>query len=309
MPPLQDLSRRKLVVGAAALSVSGIARPTTALAKVAPRHAVGKFHVQVMSDGALDIPVGMLDRAQTDADLARRVGLTAGSRLSFALNIALVKTPTDLVLIDAGAGGTWQASAGKLADNLAAAGVKAEAVTKVVITHAHPDHIWGLVDDLDDSLRFPNAEYIIPAAERDFWRTVDLASLPEATQSIGAGARRVLKAIEARTRTLAPGAEAVTGISLIDSAGHTPGHCSVIIAEGREQLLVTSDGVHHAITSFEHPDWQPRADMDAARAAVSRRRLLDMAATDKLAVLAYHLPYPGLGRVERKDGAFRWVVD
>lgn len=307
MPSKPELSRRGLMAGTAALAASSVTTAPIALAEGPPRRTVGAIQVQVLSDGALSIPLGMLDRAQSEADLARRIAVAGGTALSFALNIALVRTPTDLILIDAGAGGTWQQSAGKLADNLAAAGIKNDAITKVVITHAHPDHIWGLVDELDDSLRFPNAEYIIPAPERDFWRTVDLATLPDAAQSVGAGARRVLKAIEARTRAVAPGTEAVAGITLIDTSGHTPGHCSALIASGREQLLVTSDAVHHATTSFEHPDWQPRADMDGAKAAASRRRLLDMAATDKLAVLAYHLPFPGIGRVERKDGAFRWI--
>ena len=99
------------------------------------------------------------------------------------------------------------------------------------------------------------------------------------------------------------------GIVAIDTAGHTPGHISLLVTSGPAQLLVTADAVQNAHVSFAHPDWQPRMDMDGARAAQSRRRLLDMAATDKLSVLSYHIPFPGLGRVQRVGTAFSWVPE
>ena len=169
------------------------------------------------------------------------------------------------------------------------------------MTHAHPDHIWGLVDELDDSLRFPRAEYLVSAREFDFWTWGEGANLKGPIEGIAAGARRVFKAIEARTTRIKPGDEVAAGIAAIDTAGHTPGHISLLMASGSDKLLITADAVQNAHVSFAHPDWQPRADMDGAKAAGSRRHLLDMAATDKLQVLSYHIPFPGLGRVERTD--------
>lgn len=306
-----------LATGAAAVLATGLAVPgsrrlraQSAPSPAAARRKIGTFEVTVLSDGHLTMPISLLDRSRPDAEIAGHVsaGLTAPGQLAFAINIALVRTPTDLVLIDAGAGGAWQASAGKLADALASAGIALDQISKVIITHTHPDHIWGVVDDLDDSLRFPKAEYFVPAPEWDYWMQADPQALPEAIQSVGAGAKRTLKAIEGKTRRVAPGASALSGFTYVDTAGHTPGHCSVLVGDGSDRLLVTADAVHHATTSFQFPDWQPRADMDGARAIASRRKLLDMAAADKLAVLAYHLPYPGLGRVERTDTAYRWVA-
>ncbi|NJO34341.1 MAG: MBL fold metallo-hydrolase [Rhodospirillales bacterium] len=220
-----------------------------------------------------------------------------------------MKTGDDYVLIDAGSGGTWEPTAGKLADSLEAAGIRPEQIGKVVLTHAHPDHIWGLVDELDDSLRFPKAEYVVAAREFDFWTSGEAARLTGPVEGIAAGARRVFKRIESRATRIKPGDEVAPGIATVDTAGHTPGHISLLITSGSSKLLVTADAVQNAHVAFAHPDWHPRADMDGDRAAKSRRRVLDMAATDTLRVLCYHIPFPGLGRVERKGSAFAWAAE
>ena len=264
----------------------------------------------MLSDGHLVVPTSILAENVAQAEVRsfladRAVG---PDRVHFHINVALVKTGSDYVLIDAGSGGTWEPTAGKLADSLEAAGIKPEQIGKVVLTHAHPDHIWGLVDELDDSLRFPRAEYVVSAREFDFWTSGEAANLKGPIEGIAAGARRVFKAIEARTTRIKPGDEVAPGIAAIDTAGHTPGHISLLMASGSDKLLITADAVQNAHVSFAHPDWQPRADMDGAKAAESRRHVLDMAATDKLQVLSYHIPFPGLGRVERTGSAFTWVA-
>ena len=128
-------------------------------------------------------------------------------------------------------------------------------------------------------------------------------------EGIAAGARRVLRRIESRSARIKPGDEVAPGIVAIDTAGHTPGHISLLISSGSDKLLVTADAFQNAHISCAHPDWHPRADMDGDRAANSRRQLLDMAATEKLRVLCYHIPFPGLGRVERKGSAFTWLTE
>ena len=135
------------------------------------RIAVGSRDVLVLSDGHLVVPAGMLAVNAPEPEVrsflaARAVG---PERVRFHINVALVKTGDDYVLIDAGSGGTWEQTAGKLADSLEAADIKPEQIGTVVVTHAHPDHIWGLIDELDDSLRFPRAQYAVAAREFDFW--------------------------------------------------------------------------------------------------------------------------------------------
>lgn len=313
------VDRRDVLSGGAALGAA------SALASLAPPPAAAReaggpqgpgFHrlklgaaeITVLSDGHMLVPprflAGNVPDATVDAFLdARKI---TGDRVSFNLNIACVRMGSEVVLIDAGAGGTWEPTAGRLADSLAAAGLKPDAITTVVLSHGHPDHLWGLVDDLDDSLRFPKARYLVPIREHEFWLG-DADKLRGPIEGMTAGAKRVLKAIDSRLTRFMPGAEILPGIAALDTAGHTPGHVSFLIGSGPERLVVTADAVQNAHISLAHPDWQPRADMDGDKGAQSRRRLIEMAAADKAMVLGYHLPFPGLGRVERKGSAFVWV--
>ena len=125
-------------------------------------------------------------------------------------------------------------------------------------------------------------------------------------QGVAAGAKRVIGDLGERLSSASADTEVLPGVSYIATPGHTPGHCSVRLTSGSHGLIVAADTVFHPILSFAHPDWQPTSDMDGALAAASRRRLLDIAATDKLPMIAYHIPFPGVGRVERHDSAYRW---
>lgn len=264
----------------------------------------------VLSDGHLVVPTGMLAKNVSGPELnAYLAGLRLGpQRVHFHTNVALLRWGEELVLIDAGSGGTWEPTAGRLTESLEAAGIAPEAIGKVVITHAHPDHLWGLIDELDDSLRFPRAHYLVSAREWEFWTGREAARLWGPVEGIAAGAKRVFKAIAERTRPIRPGSEILPGILALDTAGHTPGHMSLVLTAGANTLLLTGDAVQNNHVSLAHPDWQPGADMDGAEAAKNRRQLLDLAATDKLEVLCYHMPFPGLGRVEKKGSAFAWTA-
>lgn len=308
---LQHGAAAALAHGTGGLGLAASAQEAKPHAAAVHRFALGSREIIVLSDGHLEVPALSLAGNIPEPDLksflaARTLG---PERVKFHINVALVKTGSDYVLIDAGSGGTWEPTAGKLADSLEAAGIKPEEIGRIVLTHAHPDHIWGLVDELDDSLRFPRAEYAVTAREIDFWTMGEAQRLTGPVEGIAAGARRVFGRIAARTTRIKPGDEAAPGIVAIDTAGHTPGHISLLVTSGTAKLLVTADAVQNTHVAFSHPEWQPRMDMDGERAAQSRRRLLDMAATDKLRVLSYHIPFPGLGRVQRVGSAFSWVPE
>jgi glyoxylase-like metal-dependent hydrolase (beta-lactamase superfamily II) len=300
-------------LGASQLGVKALARQAAREPRGAAHHhfSLGSRDIFVLSDGHLVVPTSMLAGNVPEAEVRSFLTTRAidTERVHFHINVALVKTGNDYVLIDAGSGGTWEPTAGKLADTLEAAGIKPEQIGKVVLTHAHPDHIWGLIDELDDSLRFPRAQYVVAAREFDFWTLGEAAKLTGPVEGIAAGARRVFKTIEARTTRIRPGDEVAPGIVAIDTAGHTPGHISLLITSGSSRLLITADALQNAHIALAHPDWHPRADMDGDRAAKSRRQVLDMAAADRLLVLCYHIPFPGLGRVERMGPAFTWVTE
>lgn len=307
-------TRREMIAGGVAVAVAasstGLPVAVRAATQVGVRRlALGDMEITILSDGVLNVATRLLNRDMEPGAIETELDdtLSAPGQVQYGVNIVLVRSGAERVLIDAGAGGTWEPTAGKLADRLSAAGIDPGTITKVVITHGHPDHLWGLVDEFDDSARFANAQHILPAPELDYWRKVDVASLPGRMQGVAAGAKRVIGTIDERLAAAAPDAEVAPGIAYVPTPGHTPGHCSVRLSNGTHGLIVTADTLFHPIVSFAHPEWQPVADMDGAKAVASRRRLLDMAATDRLQLAAYHIPFPGLGRVERSGTAYRWL--
>lgn len=307
-----DMTRRDILAGSVAAvigtSMGGLQERTAWAASGIHRFKHGALEITVLSDGVLNVATRLLNRDIAPEAIETTLGgaLSAPGQVQYSVNIVLVRSGGELILIDAGAGTNWEPTVGKLADRLAEAAIDPGQITKVVVTHGHPDHIWGLVDDFDDGPRFANAEHIIPAAELDYWRKIDTATLPERMQGVANGAKRVIGKIGERLRAAGPDKEILPGVSYISTPGHTPGHCSVRLTTGSDSLIVTADTVFHPHISFAYPDWQPVADMDGDQAVASRRRLLDMAATDRIPMLAYHIPFPGFGRVERHDRAYRW---
>jgi glyoxylase-like metal-dependent hydrolase (beta-lactamase superfamily II) len=176
----------------------------------------------------------------------------------------------------------------------------------VVFTHGHPDHLWGAVDDLDE-LTMPGASFYVARAEWDFWSGDDATrGLPAERAGFVTGARRNFAAIKDKVKLVNAGDEIIPGLRVIDSPGHTQGHVSLELAGG-EGLIVGGDVLTHPLISFKHPEWKAIADHVPDQAIATRRKLLDRLAADRSRLIGFHLPYPGVGTVERKDGAFRFV--
>ncbi|MHA1525121.1 MAG: MBL fold metallo-hydrolase [Alphaproteobacteria bacterium] len=266
---------------------------------------VGDIEMTVLSDGFFTQPsVGMapgIDAPTRNAALAA-AGQT-GDALDRPLNVTLLRTPDDLILIDVGSGTRFVPGAGLLAEVFEANDIDPEAITKVIFTHAHPDHLWGTINDFDE-ISYPNADYYISAAEWNFWMADDVfAKLPENRQGFAVGAQKNLNVIKDKINTFKPGDDIVTGIRAIDTAGHTPGHVAIEVGSSKGSVMVVGDALTHSVISFAHPDWQPASDYDQPLAAKSRKILLDRLAADKTRMVGYHLPFPGLGTVQRVNGA------
>lgn len=154
-------------------------------------------------------------------------------------NVVVVENGTDTMLIDAGAGRHFMPSLGNLPQRLTEAGVAREAISKVVFTHAHADHLWGVIDEFDEADHFPNATYLVGSAEWDFWIRPETAErVPETFGGMAAGSRRRLKIIESKVQRRKAGEELAAGVTFIDPAGHTPGHMCVLLASEQERLMI-----------------------------------------------------------------------
>ena len=277
-------------------------------ARAAPPHrlTVGAFELTVVSDGHLVLPTSFLAPDVPAAERATESG-EAGAEFKPPANCTLIRAGSELILVDAGSGPHFMPSAGKLADNLAAAGIDRDAITTVVYTHGHPDHLWGVADDFEEPA-FPKARHVVAAAEWDFWHGANaMSGVPPEREGFVTGARRSFAHIKDRVRLVKPGDDVVTGVRVLATPGHTQGHVSLEVAGG-DGLVIGGDALTHALISFRHPEWRPLADHVPDLAAATRARLLDRLATDRMRLIGFHLPWPGVGYVERKDRAYRFVA-
>jgi len=303
---MNSLTRRTLLAGAAA----GVAmRALPALAATPHSFKHGDFEVTVVSDGHLVLPTSFLApdaKADERATLLQAAGQT-GESYNSPTNVTLLRRGNDLILVDMGSGDRFMPTAGKLWENLKAAGIDKAKITKVIFTHGHPDHLWGAVDEFDEPM-LPAAAFYVGAAEWDFWHGSNATyGLPAERAGFVTGARRNYAAIKDRVVMMKDGNEIVPGLQIVSTPGHTQGHVSIAL-KGSEDLIITGDAVAHPTISFAHPEWRTTADHIPDLGAATRAKLLDRLATDKAKLIGFHLPYPGTGRVEKKDNAYRFVA-
>ena len=272
--------------------------------------ALGGVKIDVLSDGNLRLPTAML---MANAPKEEVAAYFAKHKLSMealepSCNLTLLRDGERTILFDVGSGPNFMPSAGKLADAMDAIELDPADVTHVVFTHAHPDHLWGLMDDFDEPL-FSEAQYMISKTEWDFWIDKETVNkIGEARQVFAVGAMRNLKAIEDKITRFNFEDEILPGVRAFDTSGHTPGHTSFEIRSGGESVVVVGDVLTNPFYSFEKPHWPSGSDQDYDGGITARKSLLDQLEHGKMQMIGYHIPYPGIGRVERNGNEFKFVA-
>ena len=267
------------------------------------------IRIDMLSDGNLELPADMmLENMPQDelAEILARYGLS-GDQFEPPCNLVLMRDEARVVLFDIGAGPDFMPTAGHMMQAMDTLGLTPEDITHLVITHAHPDHIWGLLDDFDEPL-LPNAEVMMGRVEWDYWMDPDtVESIGATRQSFAVGAQRRLVEVEDHITLFEDGAEVLPGVHAVATPGHTPGHMSFALQAGGKGLLVAGDALVNHHLAFERPEWHSGSDHDLEQAAQTRVRLLDRITADDLTILGFHLPGGGIGRAERlADNRYRF---
>jgi glyoxylase-like metal-dependent hydrolase (beta-lactamase superfamily II) len=317
---MTEISRRSMLTGAAAASVAALAAPTPTRAAAplagqqAPsfyRSKLGDFEITVVNDGARAIPLPpTFVRNVSNAEVlaaAEAAYMPKGSIVA-PFNPIVVNTGAKLVLIDTGYGPGIAPTVGLLPATLAAAGIDPKAIDIVLISHMHGDHVLGLKTP-DGALAFPNAEIKVPAVDWAYWMSDDnMSKAPEGFQKASFGFnRKIFSNLADKVTRYDWGKEVAPGVTAVESAGHTPGHTSFVIASGTGRLFFQGDVSNVPDLFLRNPDWQVMFDSEPDKAVQTRRRIYDMASAEKILVAGYHFPFPGLGYIEKAGNGYRLV--
>ena len=311
-----NLSRRSLLALGAGLGASSMLGGT-ALAKAPKlntqtpywhRFTLGDAEVTVVSDGPL--PLGDPSGTFTGVSKEEVKKMLSDNFLNpdsvtLEQNSPVVNTGDKLILFDTGMGTSkaFGPTTGQQQKNLAASGIKAEDIDAVVCTHAHIDHIGGLVG-ADDKPLFPKAQVYITQSDFDFW--TDEGKLGGPFKDFIVHARKNLMPVRDRIVFIKDGQEFLPGVQAIGAPGHTVGHTIFTVSSAGKSFVFLGDLSHHPVLLLEKPRMEFSYDTDPKQAAATRVKLLDMIAANKLPVMSYHYAWPGFGHIAKAGDGFHY---
>jgi glyoxylase-like metal-dependent hydrolase (beta-lactamase superfamily II) len=314
-----NITRRSFGSLAIGGAIGGLLAPAVPVVAKAPfagvqaagvyRLKVGSFEVTVLSDGWLPVETKLFTGDAESAHKLLESSFLPKDEIPTAVNEWLINTGDKLILVDTGTSNVFAPTVGRMAKNSAAAGVDPSTVDMVILTHMHPDHVAGLLTT-DKKIAFPNATVHVSEAEYAFWTSAEhYAKAPDQFKPMYDLARNAIKpyADAGKLVRFNDHTEFAPGIVASAAPGHTAGHTMVRLSSGRSELLLWGDIVHNVALQFPDPDRAISFDTDKAMAIATRKRVFDMAATDKLLIAGSHLPFPSLGHVAKASAGYAYV--
>jgi glyoxylase-like metal-dependent hydrolase (beta-lactamase superfamily II) len=272
------------------------------------KYRVGDVEVTAIYDGIWRKPHDPAFIKNASIDDTKEALAKAGQTTDFMpipLTVVVLKIGDRLIMMDAGSGvGQWQANATHLPANMAAAGIDYKTIDTILISHFHPDHVWGLMEKGTNAPVFPNAELVVNATEYNWWTE------PGRVEKLAEGRRPAGKRIAdvfptwKNWKLVQDGADVAPGIQLVTAPGHTPGHSGYLVTSGAEQLLVSADIMYVPALLAPHPEWEGSYDQDGPMAVTTRRKLIDRVIADKIKICGSHFPFPGSGTFVKDGNAY-----
>ena len=317
------LSRRTFVASATIAAAFGLnsrlivnvaeaAQVTPDPAQPFTRYKVGDAEVTAIYDGVWERPYKpnlIANASVDDVKAALTKANLPDAFLTLPFTVSVIKQGDDVILCDSGTGGQVVPTAGKFMDSFKAAGFDPAKVSKILISHCHPDHIFGLMAKDTNAPIFPNAEILISDVEYKWW--TDPATLDKVPDD----RKPLVKRIQAVFPTwknitqITGEKEVAKGVSFVAAPGHTVGHRAFLLASGKDQHMFSNDTMYMPALNVAHPDWMGSYDQDAPAAVASRQKMMDRLVADKLGLSGYHFPFPGHGTLSKEGADYVLTID
>ena len=271
--------------------------------------SVGRLSVTPILDAANRRKPSVPYAHTTDAQWALHAEfLDEDGMLSLPMSAYVVHAGDRVILVDAGVGPVgWEfpeigASfpAGRLLEELEAAGVDASEVTDIVFTHLHFDHIgWAVVDGKP---AFPNADLRCHVRDREFFI--------EGTGSGTLGGELVgpyLAPVVDRLITWDGSCTLFPGVDVVEAPGHTPGSSIVVLSSAGSRAALLGDAVHCPVELVDE-EWETIGDVDPELARRTATQLARELEGEEVLIGAAHFQDLQFGRLVIGDGSRQWSV-
>lgn len=311
---MSQISRRDVVLGTAGAAVLGLAGPLQFVhsAAAAKAREKGFLHYKVGDISCTAIYDGVWKKKHADNFIRNasvedtKKALKAGGintdYVPIEFTQTVLRTGGKTVLIDAGTGAQLAPTAGMTMKHLAAAGIDAKSIDTVLVSHFHPDHIFGLMAKGTNEQIFPNAEIVVPAAEYKYWTDPSIIpGLPKRRQGL---AKRVQATFPnwKNIRQVDGEKDVAPGVRSLPAFGHTAGHTVYHVSSGSAQLYVVGDIANIPALFVTNPGWHAVFDADPKLAEANRRKVFDRVVADGAMIAGYHFGFPNVGKIA-KDGS------
>ena len=316
-----DLSRRDFAVSTALAVAFGLASRLVvapafaqgqpkAPAKGFHKYKVGSVEVTALYDGMWAKPHDPAFIKNASVDETKEALAKAGLPMEFVpipLTVTVLTINGKHIMVDAGSGAQWQSTAQGVRGNMQAAGIDPANISTVLISHFHPDHIFGLMEPGSNKPVYPDAELVVSATEYKWWTEPGrVEKLPEGRKALGQRVNAVFPSW--KNFTLVEGEKEVApGVRLVNAPGHTPGHSAFLLSSGAEQLMISNDVAYVPALLAPHPTWQGAYDQDGPLAVETRKKLIDRVIAEKMKVCGAHFPFPGSGVFAKDGDAYAFV--